>query len=158
MKYLKFGILAIAIQFINAGCGCCAEKKQSEEDKALDEICKYFGVSKDHVTLTHTTKASHVVSKEKDEEFDKKKEEAKKEYEKLKKGNNKLKQYIFFKFICKEDNAIIVVLVSDKYNFNTSEIVECKEDDLTNAVKNKENVIIYLSISKTGSKFYKKNN
>lgn len=158
MKYLKFGMIAIAVQYINAGCGCCAEKKQSEEDKVLDEICKYFGVSKDHVTLTYTTKASHVLSKGKDEEFDKKKEEAKKENEKLIKGNNKLKKYMFSKFICKEDKAIIVVLVSDKYNFNTSEIVECKEGDLTNAVKNKENVIIYLSISETGSKFYKKNN
>ena len=147
----------MAIQFINAGCGCCAEKKQSEEDKALDEICKYFGVSKDHVTLTYTKKASDAVfNKKKDKEFVKKKEEARKENEKLIKGNNKLKEYFFFKFICKEDKVIIIGLVSDKYNINTSEIVECDKNTIEDAIKKKENVIIYFSTSKTEQKLYKK--
>ncbi len=139
MKYLKFGMIAIAVQYINAGCGCCAEKKQSEEDKALDEICKYFGVSKDHVTLTYTWKRSEKMP----ESIDKQRVEATKKANVLMKKNKKLKSYTFGKHFIKEDKEIVICLVSDTFNINANEIVNVEQAEYQKAIDNKEDVMIY---------------
>lgn len=132
MKYIKYGIGAIVAQSINAGCNCGAEKK------AIDEMCKYFGVSKDHIMRTTTEK--DVVN----------------EIEELTNKNKNLKICIFKKFICKERKIITTVLLSETSKINTEELVECTIVDVTNAIKTKENVIIYYFGINNIGKFYKK--
>ena len=106
--------------------------------KAIDEFCKYFGVSKDHVMLTRTEDALEY------------------KIEDLKKKNENLKVCTIQKHICKERKIITSVLLSETSNINTEELVECNEDDLKNAMKNKENVIIYYFEFDGEIKYYKK--
>lgn len=130
MKYIKLG--AIVAQSINAGCNCCEEKK------ALDEFCKYFGVSKDYVLDTIT---NHYID-------DKAKE--------LMKENGNLKYCVCTKHICKKGEAITQILLSETFKLNTEDLVECNIADLANAMKNKENVIIYEYDIDGVNKLYKK--
>lgn len=131
MKY-KYRIGVIVAQSINAGCNCGAEKK------AIDEFCKYFGVSKDYVLETVTNNY-----------LDPKIEE-------LKNENKNLEVFVIRKFICKERKIITSVLLSETSKINTEELVECNQNDIDNAMKNKENVIIYSFNFGNGEKLYKK--
>ena len=139
MKYLKFGMIVIGVQYINTGCNCCA---RSEEDKVLDEICKYFRVSKKRVLCKYTWKPSE----EMPESIDRQRFEAIKKANDLMNKNKKLKLYTFGKHFIKEDKETVICLVSETFNVNANEIVNVEQAEYKKAIDNKEDVIIYYVI------------
>lgn len=72
------------------------------------------------------------------------------------KKNGNLKYCVCTKHICKEGKNITQILLSETLKINTEDLVECNIADLANAMKNKENVIIYEYDIDGVNKLYKK--
>lgn len=147
MKYIKFGTAIIVSQNINAGCCGNANNNaddNEEEKKAIDEISKYFGVSKDKVIFTYTTNASNFDIEDYDNNNDikNKKNEISEEVEDLQGMDNDIFIYEFTKIIFEENKVIYVYLLSHKHKIKDG-IEPYNKEEISNAMKNKEKITIY---------------
>ena len=145
MKYIKVIITTIAAQSINAGCGEC-----SQEDRTINEMCKYFGINRENITYINNSQKKennpmdNVREKKKIEEITKKGT-----FERywITKGNFKSGKYIA---IC------VMVEVEKGIKPDTNYVREITEEECNDMCYKKENKDVFVvdSVEYNSIKYY----
>ena len=135
MKYVKYGIAAVAAQNINAKC-CC----KSEEDKTLDEFVKYFNVSKDNILCMYNLEG--ILTREDFKKVAQKTREAIQKFNELKKNKNKLKLYFLRKTYAKKQKVITIILATETFKVS-DELKNITKNEAFNISSKQEDKILY---------------